>query len=287
MPSTSRMALLFPVGLLLVAMISIQAGAALAKGLFPEIGALGTSALRLTLGSLILVALLRPWRATLTRANLPALLAYGTALGCMNLLFYLSLQRLPLGVAVALEFTGPLVLAILSSRRLIDFGWIALAMAGLALLLPIGAASDAVDLLGACQALGAGACWALYIVFGQKAGAAHGPHTVVLGMLIAALIVLPIGVAHAGSALFSLALLPLALGVALLSAALPFSLEMMALTRLPTRTFSTLMSMEPAIAAMSGLLYLNEQLSLSQWLAILAIVLASLGTALTIKPRAR
>lgn len=280
-----RTALLAPIGLLLVAMISIQSGASLAKSLFPLVGAEGTTALRLVLGAIILSLVMQPWR---TRPNLAAyrpLLAYGLALGGMNLLFYMSLQSIPLGVAVALEFTGPLGLALLSSRRLLDFAWIALAAFGLWLLLPSDLAQTQLDPLGMALALGAGLCWALYIVFGQKAGAAHGRQTVALGTWVAALLVLPIGLWQAGGSLFSVDLLPIALGVAVLSSALPYSLEMVALTRLPARTFSILMSLEPAIAALSGLLFLSEQLSWNQWLAIGAIILASAGAAATIKPK--
>lgn len=275
---------LLPVLLLLVAMASLQGGASLAKSLFPLIGAEGTTALRLGLAALVLCLCMRPWRAPLTWRSCRSLLAYGAALGSMNLLFYLSLKTVPLGIAVALEFTGPLGLALLSSRRPLDFGWIALAVAGLWLLLPDQQASTRIDPQGMVFALAAGLCWALYIVFGQKAGAEHGAHTVALGTLVAAILVFPLGLAQAGVQLFSLHLLPVALGVALLSSALPYSLEMVALTRLPARTFSTLMSMEPAIAALSGLLFLHERLGSNQWLAIGAIILASVGTALTANP---
>ncbi|MDH0096228.1 threonine/homoserine exporter RhtA [Ectopseudomonas hydrolytica] len=280
-----RTALLAPIGLLLVAMISIQSGASLAKSLFPLVGAEGTTALRLVLGASILSLVMQPWRTRLNLAAYRSLLAYGLALGGMNLLFYMSLQSIPLGIAVALEFTGPLGLALLSSRRLLDFVWVALAVFGLWLLLPSGLAQTQLDPLGMALALAAGLCWALYIVFGQKAGAAHGRQTVALGTWVAALLVLPIGLWQAGGSLFSVDLLPIALGVAVLSSALPYSLEMVALTRLPARTFSILMSLEPAIAALSGLLFLSEKLSWNQWLAIGAIILASAGAAATIRPK--
>ena len=287
MPRSSQWSLvIFPILLLLVAMTSIQSGASLAKGLFPAIGASGTTALRLSLAALILCVLMRPWQAKLSLKSCRSLLAYGVALGSMNLLFYLSLQTIPLGIAVALEFTGPLGLALLSSRRLLDFIWIALAAFGLWLLLPTVQTDVPLDPVGMALALAAGLCWALYIVFGQKAGAEHGKHTVALGTLVAALLVFPIGFWHAGDSLFALDLLPTALAVAVLSSALPYSLEMVALTRLPGRTFSTLMSMEPAIAALSGLLFLSERLALNQWLAISAIIAASAGAAATIRPRA-
>ncbi len=281
----SSQPLLLPISVLLVAMVSIQSGASLAKSLFPLVGAEGTTALRLGLAALILTLLMRPWQARLTLRSGRALLAYGLALGSMNLLFYLSLARIPLGIAVALEFTGPLALALFASRRLLDFLWIGLAVAGLWLLLPDRSAQAPLDPIGMLLALGAGVCWALYILFGQQAGALHGAHTVSLGTLVAALLVLPIGLWSNGSALFQLQLLPLALGVAVLSSALPYSLEMIALTRLPARTFSILMSLEPAIAALSGLLFLSERLSWNQWLAIGAIICASAGAAATSRPK--
>ena len=286
MPRSNALSLIvLPIALLLVAMVSIQTGASLAKSLFPLVGPEGTTALRLTLGALILTLIMRPWRARLTLASCRSLLGYGLALGGMNLLFYMSLKTIPLGIAVALEFTGPLALALLSSRRLLDFVWIALAVFGLWLLLPTQQSEAHLDPLGMALALAAGLCWALYIVFGQKAGAEHGTHTVALGTIVAALLVIPVGLYTAGGALFSVDLLPVALAVAVMSSALPYSLEMVALTRLPARTFSILMSMEPAIAALSGLLFLSEKLTTHQWLAIGAIILASAGAAATIKPK--
>ena len=280
-----RSALLVPIALLVVAMTSIQSGASLAKNLFPLVGAEGTTALRLVLGAIILSLVMQPWRARLDLRKCQALLAYGLALGGMNLLFYMSLQSIPLGIAVALEFTGPLALALFSSRRLLDFVWVILAIAGLWLLLPTGATQSAIDPLGAALALGAGVCWSLYIIFGQKAGAQHGRHTVALGTWVAALLVLPVGLWHAGGDLFDLDLLPIALGVAVMSSALPYSLEMIALTRMPARTFSVLMSLEPAIAALCGLIFLGEKLLWGQWLAVAAIIIASTGAAATIKPQ--
>lgn len=276
---------LFPVGLLLIAMASIQSGASLAKSMFPLVGAQGTTTLRLVFASLILLLVLRPWRATLTAKSLRTVIIYGIALGGMNFLFYMSLRTVPLGIAVALEFTGPLTVALLSSRRAIDFIWIALAVTGLLLLIPAKESGANIDLIGIGYALGAGVCWALYIVSGQKAGADNGIQTAALGVLIAAIFIAPIGVVHAGSALLNPALLMTALGVAVLSTALPYSLEMMALTRLPARTFSTLTSIEPAFGALSGLLFLHESLTLMQWLAIGSIILASVGATLTMRPK--
>ena len=281
----SRSTLLVPVLLLLVAMTSIQTGASLAKTLFPIIGPEGTTTLRLLLGASILTLVMQPWRHPIRPQHWRSLLAYGVALGGMNLLFYMSVQRIPLGIAVALEFTGPLALALFASRRLIDFVWVALAILGLWMLLPTNASNAPIDTTGALLALSAGACWAAYILCGQRAGAEHGRNTVVLGTWVAAFMVMPIGIWTAGSTLLNLDLLPVALGVALLTSALPYSLEMVALTRLPARTFSIMMSLEPAIGALSGMLFLSERLVPDQWLGIIAIIIASAGAAVTIRPK--
>lgn len=282
-PPRSLVTSLFPIGLLLIAMASIQTGASLAKSMFPMVGAQGTTTLRLIFASVIMLLLLRPWRARLTTNTLRTVIIYGMALGGMNFLFYMSLRSVPLGIAVALEFTGPLAVALYASRRAVDFLWIGLAVIGLLLLIPIGQTGASIDLLGASYALGAGACWALYILYGQKAGAEHGIQTAALGVMVAALFVAPIGIVHAGTALLNPALLPIAIGVAILSTALPYSLEMVALTRMPARTFGTLMSIEPAFGALSGLLFLGEVLSIAQWLAIAAIITASVGATLSMR----
>lgn len=274
---------LFPIGLLLIAMASIQSGASLAKSMFPLVGAQGTTTLRLIFASIIMLLILRPWRARFTASTLKSVIIYGLALGGMNFLFYMSLRSIPLGIAVALEFTGPLAVALFASRRAVDFLWIGLAVIGLLLLIPIGQTGAGIDLVGTSYALGAGVCWALYILYGQKAGAEHGIQTAALGVMVAALFIAPIGIVHAGSALLNPALLPVAIGVAILSTALPYSLEMVALTRLPARTFGTLMSIEPAFGALSGLLFLNEVLSAAQWFAIAAIITASVGATLSIR----
>lgn len=270
-----------PVAVLIVAMCCFQTGAAVAKQLFPVVGATGTTALRLGLASLMLLVVWRPWRVRLSAREARTIVMYGLAMGWMNFFFYLSLSRIPLGIAVALEFTGPLAVAIAASRRAVDYAWIALAAAGLIVLLPWGLESKPLDPAGLAFALAAGVCWALYIVFGQKAGNAHGGQTTALGTLAAAVVILPIGFAQAGTALLSPALLPTACAMALLSSALPYSLEMYALTRLPTRTFGVLMSGDPALGALSGLVLLGESLSVVQWAAIACIVIASAGSAAT------
>jgi inner membrane transporter RhtA len=275
--------ILVAIGALLIGMASYQCGAALAKHLFPAVGAEGAAAYRLGLAALILLAWRRPWRRAHTGKDWRALWGYGLAVGAMNLVFYLSLRTIPLGIAVALEFTGPLALAFFGSRRWIDFVWIALVVAGLAMLLPLHEQAQALDPLGVTYALAAGVGWVLYIVLGRRAGEAYGADAVTLGTTIAALLVVPFGVAHAGATLLSPQLLPFALGVAVLSSALPYTLEMIALVNLPSRTFGTLLSLEPAIAAVAGAAFLDERLSLLQWLAIAAIVAAAAGTALSLR----
>ena len=275
-----------PIAVLIVAMVCFQAGAALAKGLFPAVGAAGTAALRLALASLMLLAVWRPWRMRLAAREIRMIVIYGLALGCMNFFFYLSLRTIPLGIAVALEFTGPLALAMASSRRAVDFVWVAMAALGLLALLPLGLGTKPLDLPGAGCALAAGLCWALYIWFGRKAGAVHGGQTTALGMVVGAFAIVPIGIAQCGAQLFSPAILPTALGVALLSSALPYSLEILAMPRLPTRTVGVLMSLNPALGALSGLCFLGERLSWSQWAAIASIMAASAGSAATSKDAA-
>jgi inner membrane transporter RhtA len=260
---------------------SIQAGAAVAKRLFPVAGPVGAVTLRLLFATLVLGVVLRPWRMRLSPAARRSVLVYGVALGGMNSLFYAALARIPLGVATAIEFTGPLAVAVLASRRAIDYVWVALAVGGLALLLPFREAAAGVDLVGAALALAAGVCWALYIVYGQRAGAEHGLQTTALGMAIATACVLPFGVWQAGAALLTPSILPWALLVAVLSSALPYALEMVALGRLPAKTFGTLMSVEPAFAALSGLVLLGERLAAAQWLAIGLVMAASVGTTLS------
>jgi len=284
MPGSSRkVPAWLPTAVILIAMISIQSGASLAKSLFPLVGAPGVTALRLALGTLILVVIFKPWRLRFAREQRLPLLFYGLALGAMNYLFYLSIQRIPLGIAVALEFTGPLAVALFGSRRPLDFVWVVLAVLGLWYLLPLGQDVAQVDLTGALLALGAGACWAVYILTGQRAGEEHGPATVAMGSLIAAVIFVPLGMLQATDTLFQWSLLPLGLAIAVLSTALPYSLEMIALTRMPTKTFGTLMSMEPALAALSGMVFLGETLTFTQTLALGAIILASMGSTLTMR----
>ena len=255
--------------------------------LFPLVGAQGTTALRVGLSAVLMLLLWRPWRWHLSRSDAKAIALYGAALGGMNLMFYLSLRTLPFGLAVAIEFSGPLAVAIWSSRRAVDFVWVALAICGLGMLLPLGltgpagVGASALDPVGVLYALLAAVFWAMYIVFGKRAGHLHAGHTVSLGLLVAAIVVVPVGVVHAGMALLSPTALLIGVAVAAVSSAIPISLEMMALKRLPKEAFGIMISMEPAVAAILAIGLLGEHLSALQWLAIGCIVAASMGSALT------
>ncbi|KLD79242.1 EamA family transporter [Xanthomonas hyacinthi] len=276
----------WPALALLASIVSLSLGTSLAKRLFPVLGAEGTTFVRAGLAALLLFALHRPWR------NLPKVRAlwpiaiYGSVLGAMNLLFYLSLRTLPFGIAVAIEFTGPLAVALLASRRALDFVWIACAVVGMALLLPYGGHGSALDPGGVLLALAAAACWALYIVIGRHAGAGGGGQAVALGLSVAAVVTAPFGAPRIGPLLHDGMLLVHAGGMALLSSALPFSLEMYALRRLPAQTFGILLSLEPAMSALAAWLLLGERLGARQWGAIGCIVVASAGSALTADRRA-
>lgn len=266
---------------MMIAMISVQSGASLAKLLFPLFGSGGTAAMRIIFAALLLALLFRPWKARLTRNNWQPILFYGATLAAMNISFYAAIARIPLGIAVAIEFVGPLSVAIASSRKPTDFLWIALAVAGLTLLTPWSPESANLDRLGLLLALCAGMCWALYIIFGKWAGQHHGPRAASLGMIVAAIFALPVGIAEVGTALFDPQLLALATAVALLSSAIPYALEMVALRHLPAATFGILLSLEPALGAIAGYVVLHEALNLTQWTAIVAIMAASAGAAVT------
>ena len=256
-------------------------GTSFAKQLFPQIGSLGTTALRVGFSALLLLVLWRPWRWHLSRTDAGAILRYGVALGFMNLLFYMSLRTIPFGVAVAIEFSGPLAVALVSSRKPIDFLWLALAMLGLGLLIPLVHDAAGLDPQGVMFALGAAVCWGAYIVFGKRVGHLHAGHSVALGLTVAALAVVPFGIWQAGAALLDPHILLFGLGVAAVSSAIPISLEMVALKRLPQEAFGIMTSMEPAVAALLGLLMLDEHLTLLQWLAIVCTMLAAAGSAFT------
>ena len=279
MPDSTRFSLP-AVPAVLLSIVSVQGGAAIAKGLFPLLGAAGTTSLRIGLSALVLLLVVRPRLGKLQPVQWRAVVPYGLALGLMNFLFYCALARIPLGLAVTLEFVGPLGLALAGSRRWVEAGWAVLAGVGIALITPWQ--GQGLDLLGLGFALAAGGCWAVYITLGQRTAAVlPGHQAVAIGMLFAALPVLPFGIASGSLLLLTPYLLLLAVLLALFSSVLPFTLEMQALRTLPTRTFSILMSLEPVAAALSGGLLLGEKLALGQWLAVGFIVVASIGATLT------
>lgn len=263
-------------------MVFTQTGASFAKMLFPLVGPFGATALRLTLGALALMLVFRPWRHQLDGKQKRAVLLYGVVMGAMNLFFYAALEHIPLGIAVALEFTGPLAVALVGARKPLDFAWIALALVGFVSLLPWGGFAGDISPVGVALALSAGACWAGYIIFGQRAGTGGGAHIAALGVATAALIALPFGIVTAGPLLFDPAILPLGLAVALCSSAIPYALDMIALPQIPARLFGILMSGQPALAAISGLVILGETLSMPQIAGMAAIIVASIGATATI-----
>lgn len=268
--------------LLLIAMISIQSSGSLAKILFQQFPILTVSSLRLLLGSIILAVIFKIWQINFKQVRWKAIVSYGIALAGMNALFYLSIDRLPLGIAVSFEFIGPLSVALYYARQKFDFVWVGLAIVGLVLLFPFDQASQSLDPLGIAFALGAGAFWAIYIVAGQKPSGVSGNHTVCLGMFVGMLCLLPIALfTGMPASVFEPSNLIYFIALAVLASALPFSLEMIALRNLSALSFGTLMSVEPAIAALSGFVFLGEQLLWTQWLALTVIITASIGCTVT------
>jgi inner membrane transporter RhtA len=271
-----------PVYAVLLAIISVQSGAAIAKSLFPAIGAAGTASIRIGVSALILVLVYRPNLKKITAKQWKIVVPYGLSLGAMNLIFYLAIERIPIGLAVTLEFIGPLLVAIIGSRRLIDYCWVLLAAAGIVLIAPW--TNDRIDSLGVIFALLAGALWAAYIVLGGKVSKImNGGEAVAIGMLFAAILILPFGFYENGLLNLTPKLLGLGIALALLSSAIPFTLEMKALGQLPPRTFSILMSLEPAAASICAFVFLQENLSFYEIMAVVCVVIASAGSTLTAK----
>lgn len=264
-----------PTAQVLAGIVSVQIGAALAKQLFATVGSTGSVTLRIFFAAVVLLVVWRP-SLRLSRRAWAVVAGYGLVLGAMNLSFYLALAQLPLGVTVTITFLGPLAVAIGGSRRWLDGLWALLAAGGVVLLAEGG--SGEVHLLGIVLALATAACWASYILL----SAALGRHTsdgggLALGMVLATLVVAPIGIAEAGTGLLEPWVLLAGLGVALLSSVIPYSLELEALRRMPPKVFGVLMSLEPAVASLVGLVLLGEILGLTQWLAVLMVVAASVG----------
>lgn len=282
MPNFKNAPHLKAIVLLFIAMISMQSSGALAKTLFDQFPVITISAMRLLLGSLILAVLFKIWQVNFKQVKWSSIISYGIALAGMNALFYLSIHRIPLGIAVAFEFIGPLSVALFHARQKFDFIWVGLAILGLVLLFPFDQAKQTLDPIGIAFALAAGACWALYIIAGQRPSGVSGNHTVCLGMFVGMLCLMPIAL-FSGMPLkvFEPSNLIYFIALAILASALPFSLEMIALRNLSALSFGTLMSLEPAIAAFSGFIFLNEQLLWTQWLALATIISASIGCTVT------
>ncbi|MFE0809390.1 DMT family transporter [Streptomyces sp. NPDC058794] len=275
-----------PVGLVLAGGLSVQFGAALAVSLMPRAGALGVVTLRLAVAAAVLLIVCRPRLRGHSRADWGTVVVFGIAMAGMNGLFYQAVDRIPLGPAVTLEVLGPLALSVFASRRAVNLVWAGLALAGVFLL--SGGGFDSLDPAGAAFALGAGVMWAAYIVFSARTGRrfpqADG---LALAMAVGAVLFLPLGIAESGTKLFDPTTLALGAGVALLSSVLPYTLELLALRRLPAPTFAILMSLEPAIAAAAGFLILDQALSATQSAAIALVIAASMGAVRTQVGRGR
>ncbi|WP_055601448.1 EamA family transporter [Streptomyces aureus] len=269
-----------PVALVVAGGLSVQFGSALAVLLMPRAGALGVVTLRLVLAAAVLLIVCRPKVRGYGRGDWGTIVAFGAAMAGMNILFYQAADRIPLGAAVTLEVLGPLILSVVASRRLMNLLWAGLALGGVVLL--SGGGFDRLDPLGAAFALAAGAMWATYIVFSARTGRrfpqADG---LALAMAFGAVLSLPLGIAEAGDKLLVPSTIGLGLAVALMSSVLPYTLELLALRRLPAPTFAILMSLEPAIAATAGFLILSQALSLTDALAIALVIAASMGAVRT------
>jgi inner membrane transporter RhtA len=264
------------VGLVLGGVVSVQTGAALATTLFDDLGPAGAVLVRVLFAALVLVAVWRPRVRGTDPGGLRLVTMLGVAVAAMNLCFYAALDRIPLGIAVTLEFVGPLGVAIFASARMLDLAWAAVAGVGIVLLSPMPGGS--LDALGAALALLAGTAWAAYIVLTARVGRAFSGGTgLTLAMVVAATVLIPIGIPVGGTDLLDPSLLAIGLAVALLSSAVPYSLELEALRRLPAGTFGVLMSLEPAVAAAAGLVILGQTLSPKELVAIALVVVASAG----------
>lgn len=270
-----------PLAAVLAAIVLFQVGTSFAKLLFAYVGPEGTTALRLFFAALLLLIVLRPWRNLPEKPAWASLAVLGVALAAMNFLYYMALARLPQGVVVAIEFTGPLAVAIFASRRAIDFLWVLIAIAGLSQLVPLHGIDANADPLGILYAFGAGIGWAVYILAGRRAGASFGTAVSGLAATIAAVLFVPVALYDIGPGLFAPALIPLAIAAAAVSSAIPYTLELYAMPRIPSRTFGVLMSIEPAVGALSGFLLWGERLTMPQWFAVVAVIVASAGAVMT------
>ncbi len=273
-----------PFTLVAAGIVSTQFGAAIGATLFDEVGAAGASLLRVGFAALIMLVVVRPRPGRYSRDALRVAVCFGIALGAMNLCFYEALDRIPLGVAVTVEFVGPLAVAVVASRRALDLLWVVLAAIGIVLLAKPGGA-ESLDTVGLAFALAAGAGWAAYIVLAARAGPRfRGADGVAIAMAVGTLVPLAPGIAEAGATLLSPAHLAVGAAAGLLSSAIPYSLETEALRRIPKQVFSVLLSLEPAVAALAGFLVLSQPLSALQLLAIGLVVVASAGASRNAPP---
>ena len=268
-----------PAGLVLFAIFSIQVGAAIAKHLFPILGAQGTVAIRIIISALLLVLAARGRVKTFSRlfaTNWRILITFGACVAVMNFFFYMAIARIPLGTAVAIEFIGPLGVAVFNSRRISHFAWVALAAVGIVLMSPLTGIN--LDTLGILFALLAGVCWASFIILAARLGARMtGNDGLTIGMVIASIIMIPFALPVIPDLIFNPQILLMSFGVALLSTTVPLTLEYAALKRIPKRTYGILVSLEPAVAALAGVLLLGEFLGLQGMIAIACVVIAAMG----------
>ena len=280
-----------PSVLILTGVVSVQVGAGLAARLFTQIPPAAVTALRLwTAAALMAVAGARPLRqnlADLVRRrswrDAAVVAAFGLTLAVMNYSIYQAFARIPLGIAVTIEFLGPLAVAVATSRRLIDLLWVALAGAGVALLTGTGnpaGGGHGTDLIGLAFALLAGTAWAAYIILSRATGRRFpGASGLTIAMLVAAVVIVPVGVTAGRGALLRPSILATGLAIGLLSSIIPYTLELEALRRIPARVFGIWMSLEPAVAALVGLVMLGEALAVSEWAAIVCVMAACAGAA--------
>jgi inner membrane transporter RhtA len=271
-----------PTALVMLSIVSAQLGAAIAKTLFDSLGPGGTVFLRIAFASLVLLVLVRPKLGGYDRNAYLVVGLFGLALAGMNFSIYLAIDRIPLGVAVTLEFVGPLGVAVAGSRRALDVLWVVLAAAGILLLAPLGAFGGMdLDPVGVAFALFAGCLWASYILLSARTGSAFpGGTGLVIALCVGTVVLAPFGIAGAGYALLDPKLLLAGFGVAMLSSAIPFSLDLEALRRIPARVFGVLMSLEPAVAALAGLVVLGERLEVRAVAAIVLVTVAAAGASL-------
>ncbi|CEH75725.1 EamA family transporter [Xanthomonas citri] len=269
------------VAAVLVSLIVQNIGAAFAKQLFSTVGAAGMTALRIGIAACLLIVMRRAWRRMPTGRHLPVLLVYGSMLGLMNVLIYQAFSRIPIGIAIAIEVLGPLSVVLCGARRPLDLAWLVAAGLGLWLLLPISTNSVSLDPVGIAFAAGAAGAWALYVVYGKQVARFPEMDAVAWGMALAAAITVPLGAWSAGSMLLVPSVLAIGLVVAVLSSAVPYTLEMWALRRLSTSLFGVLLGSSPAVAALAGYIILGETLSSVQWMAIASISIAVMGSTLT------